>query len=424
MTRFPFKKRLRRVADALKERAPAALLLSAAAGKIRSRDSQFPFRQDSDFAYLTGIAEPGISLLVSSELKRPVLFGTPPDPVRALWDGPATPLRRLAEELGAEPIVTKDVRGEIRSKLRGIETLFFQNTPGTTGWEAASELITLPSYRRGNFPLTFEHSDSILSELRMFKDKAEIEAIKAAARVTNAALFGALSLVQPGASEQELAGVIEFYFRSYGAVPAFNSIVAAGPAAATLHYEKLNGKLKKGQLLLFDIGAESEMYAADISRTVPVNGTFDPIQREVYSAVLRAQRAAIKAIRPGVTMAAVHDAAARSITESLIDLKVLKGKSSKLLKKQAYKPFFPHTIGHMLGIDVHDIGRAHPRGSLVLKKGMVLTVEPGLYFSKKNGKIPISGIRIEDDVLVTSRGAEVLSDGFPKDPDAIEALFE
>ena len=292
MAQFPFKKRLRRVAEHLEEGAPAALLISAAAVKVKNRDTHYPYRQESDFYYLTGITDPGITLLVTSELKRPLLLTQPPDPIHTLWNGPGTPLKKLAEEIGAEPIITKDVRGEIRNRLRGIETLYFQNTPGTLGWEAASELIGVSAYRRGNFPLRFEHADSILAELRMYKDKSEVEAIRSAARVTNAALFGSLSLVQPGASEQEIAGVIEFYFRSYAAVPSFNSIIAAGPAAATLHYEHLSGRLKKGQLLLFDVGAELDMYAADISRTIPVSGTFDPQQREIYSIVLRAQRTA------------------------------------------------------------------------------------------------------------------------------------
>ena len=200
MARFPFKKRLRRVAEQLQDNGPAALIISAAAAKVRNRDSHYPYRQDSDFYYLTGVTDPGITLLVSSELKRPLLIAPPVDPVRAVWDGAGTPLRKLAEEIGAEPLVSKDVRSELRSRLRGIETLYFQNAPGTIGWEAAYEMIGTPAHRRGNLPYRFEHSDSILGELRLFKDKAESEAIRSAARITNAAPFGSLSRVQPGAS--------------------------------------------------------------------------------------------------------------------------------------------------------------------------------------------------------------------------------
>lgn len=424
MIKFPFKKRLKLLRSRLKdERGSAALLLSAAPHRTRNRDTSFAYRQESDFFYLTGITEPGYALLISTEHENPLLFASPVDPIRIVWDGPSRPAKSLAQSINAELIVSKNVSAEITSKLRGIEQLFFQNTPGTSACEVASKLIALPSHQRGNYPAQFSHLDCIMGEMRLFKDKAEVEAIRQAARITTSALFGALALIQPGASEREVAAAIDFYFRTHGAVPAFNSIVASGAAAATLHYEKLSGKLRKGDLLLLDIGAEYNCYAGDISRVVPIGGKFSQIQRELYNIVLEAQKAAIRKMRPGTSFATVQKVAARTLTEGLIEMKLLKGKVSKLLKSNAHKKFFPHSIGHLLGLDVHDVGRAPQRGALVLKKGMVLTVEPGLYFPKRIGDIPAGGIRIEDDVLITGGAPEVLSEGFPKECKAIEQLF-
>ncbi|NDC38708.1 MAG: aminopeptidase P family protein [Proteobacteria bacterium] len=424
MLKFPFKKRLKQLRSRLKEEGGStALLISSAPHKTRNRDSSFSYRQESDFFYLTGITEPGYTLLVSTEHDEPLLFTAPVDPVRVVWDGASQPARSLASAISAELIVSKNIHSEINAKLRGTEHLFFQNTASSLAWEVASKLMALPSYQRSNAPAQFSHLDCIIGEMRLFKDKAEVDAIKHSARITNSALFGAFSLIQPGTSEREIAGAIDFFFRSHGAVPAFNSIVASGAAAATLHYEKLAGNLRKGDLLLLDVGAEYNCYAGDISRVIPVSGTFSPIQRDLYEIVLASQKAAIKKMRPGTSFAAVHKAAARVLTEGLVDLNVLKGKVSKLLKKNAYKKYFPHSIGHLLGLDVHDVGRSPQRGPLVLKKGMVLTVEPGLYFAKRAGNVPACGIRIEDDVLITGGAPEILSDGFPKECKAIEQLF-
>jgi len=424
MIKFPFKKRLKELRSLMKQDGmPSALVVSAAPHKTRNRDTAFPYRQESDFYYLTGLTEPGFTLLVSTELERPLLLTAPLDPARIVWDGAPQPAKALARSIDAELIISKNITAEIFSKLRGLERCFFQNTPGTIGYEIASKLLATPSHQRGSLPAQLAHLDHLVGEMRLFKDKAEIEAIRQAARITNSALYGALSLSQAGSSEREIAAVIEFYFRSQGAAPSFNPIVASGPAAATLHYEKLNRTLRKGELLLFDIGAEYHGYAGDISRVIPVGGKFSEIQRDLYTIVLEAQKAAIKKMRPGVALVDAHKAAAKTITEGLVEIKALRGRVSKLLKTGAYKKFFPHSIGHSLGLDVHDVGRIPQRGPLILKKGMVFTVEPGLYFAKRIGSIAPCGIRIEDDVLVTSGAPEILSEGFPKECKAIEQLF-
>ena len=399
------------------------MVLTSSSPVTRSRDISHPFRQESDFYYLTGISEPEYTLLISSKLNEPILLAPPVDQVRVVWDGAGVPATAYAKRLGAKLIETNNPKAELLKALKGIDLLYYQNSKGSLGREIANDLFNLSSHLRGALPSRFAHIDTLLTPLRLIKDRVEIDLIRRAAQVTNAALFGALSLIEPGASEQEVSGVIEFYFRSSGAIPAFSSIVASGASAATLHYHKLAGTLKKGDLLLLDVGAEMELYSGDISRVLPVSGRFTTPQKDLYQVVLNAQKSAIRKMRPGTAMIDVQRHAIGILTEGLVDMGVLRGKVSKLIASQAYKRYFPHSIGHPLGLDVHDVGTASST-PLVLKPGMVLTVEPGLYFAKKTGKIPACGIRIEDDILVTKGAPEVLSEGFPKECAEIEALFD
>ena len=399
------------------------MVLTSSSPVTRSRDISHPFRQESDFYYLTGISEPEYTLLISSKLNEPILLAPPVDQVRVVWDGAGVPATAYAKRLGAKLIETNNPKAELLKALKGIDLLYYQNSKGSLGREIANDLFNLSSHLRGALPSRFAHIDTLLTPLRLIKDRVEIDLIRRAAQVTNAALFGALSLIEPGASEQEVSGVIEFYFRSSGAIPAFSSIVASGASAATLHYHKLAGTLKKGDLLLLDVGAEMELYSGDISRVLPVSGRFTTPQKDLYQVVLNAQKSAIRKMRPGTAMIDVQRHAIGILTEGLVDMGVLRGKVSKLIASQAYKRYFPHSIGHPLGLDVHDVGTASST-PLVLKPGMVLTVEPGLYFAKKTGKFPACGIRIEDDILVTKGAPEVLSEGFPKECAEIEALFD
>jgi Xaa-Pro aminopeptidase len=423
MRELPLKTRVKTVKARLKEGASAAVVLSSSSQVTRSRDISHPFRQESDFYYLTGISEPGYTLLLSSNLSEPILLTPPVDQVRVVWDGAGVPATAYAKRLGAKLIETNNPKAELLKSLKGIDLLYYQNSKGSLGREIANDLFNLSSHLRGALPSRFAHIDTLLTPLRLIKDRVEIDLIRRAAQVTNAALFGALSLIEPGASEQEVSGVIEFYFRSSGAVPAFSSIVASGASAATLHYHKLAGTLKKGDLLLLDVGAEMELYSGDISRVLPVSGRFTTPQKDLYQVVLNAQKSAIRKMRPGTAMIDVQRHAIGILTEGLVDMGVLRGKVSKLIASQAYKKYFPHSIGHPLGLDVHDVGTASST-PLLLKPGMVLTVEPGLYFAKKTGKIPACGIRIEDDILITKGAPEVLSEGFPKECAEIEALFD
>ncbi len=420
----PYLSRIKRVKKILAEEGrPSALLLSSAAPQTRSRDQQYPFRQHSDFYYLTGSNRAETVLIISSDAANPVIIGQEDSEQRLLWEGRSEKLADIAERCEADLITTDDIAGSVRGELRGKELLFYQNAPGTIAWQTARELFEMPSWERNGFPFRFAHSDAILEKLRVFKDKHEIASIEEAIGITYSAIRAALPLIGPGAVEREIAAALDYGFHVLGAQPAFASIVAAGRSAAILHYNSLDRSLGKNELLLIDCGAEYQMYAADITRAYPARGRFSGAAADVYSIVLAAQKAALSKIKHGARVDTVHKAAATVMTEGLVELGVLRGKISALVKKEAYRPYFPHSIGHMLGLDVHDIGKMRGAEGAVLKEGMVITIEPGLYFPRRAGKVPPCGVRIEDDVLVTKEGCKILSAGIPKEMEEVEALM-
>lgn len=421
-----FSRRIRRIALAFRRAPhPQALVLSSTPGVIRSRDTQYSYRPNSDFYYLTGSEALETTLLLTTFRRRPLIVAPKPDPVKALWEGaPLESAESLAHRLGADLIRTDDPQREIARELRGVRELFFPNSPGSAGWNVARRLIETPSHLRGDLPARFAHTDTILEPMRLHKEPSEVKLIRNAAAITNHALFETMPFIIPGQSEETIAATIDYWFRLHGAEPGFNTIAATGASAATLHYAHRSRTLKRGDLLLIDCGAEHRRYSADITRVVPVGGVFSAPTRDVYEVVLAAQKAAIKAVKNNVLIRTVYAAAARELTHGLVALGVLRGKVSALMAKEAYKPYFPHGIGHSLGLDVHDIGNLRGNTAATLESGMVFTIEPGLYFPKRVKKIPACGVRIEDDVLVTSRGAEVLSAGFPKEVRAVESVFD
>ena len=420
----PYRRRVRRVIAELKASGQAAaLLLSSAPPSTRSRDTSHPYRQCSDFYYLTGASSPDLVLLLRAHGES-ALIAPEPDEHRIVWEGrPHEDPRAIAQRLGITPIIVRNVRAEVLSRLRQQEALYFQNTPGSVAWNISRELIETSSHLRGAFPRHFVHADALLEEMRLYKEPFEVRLISEAATRTNRALYEILPFVDAGQSEANLAATIDYWFKVQGAVPAFNTIVATGPSAATLHYHALSRKLRRGEMLLIDCGAEYGLYAGDITRVLPVGGVFGDVHGAIYDCVVEAQQAALRKVRHGVRIRAVYDAAARVLTEGLVDLGVLKGKVSSLMNAAAYKPWFPHGIGHSLGLDVHDVGNLRGNNEAVLKRGMVFTVEPGLYFRRKAGHAPPCGVRIEDDVLVEAKGCRVLSAGFPKERAEVEQLW-
>jgi Xaa-Pro aminopeptidase len=416
--------RLNRVMADLKAEG-AALLLSSPPPIRQSRGTEFPFVQDSDVRYLTGTHGARATLLMVGKTGKSYLFGQEIHPERVVWEGAPPSLKKTAQTLQAELILADTPDDQIVKLLRGTQTLYYQSRAATPSRRVAERLFGLDSYVRGDLPHRFVAADTILAPHRLIKEREEIELIKTAAAITNEGLYTVLEMIRPGTKESEIKEMLEYVFKACGARVAFDTIVAAGKNAAVLHYHGSSARLKSGEFVLIDCGASYQGYAGDISRTIPVGPITNAALSELHQAVLEAQAAAIKTLKTGVSILAPYQAAARALIAALKDLKVLRGTSAQILKKGSFKPFFPHSIGHSLGIDVHDVGEIRGSSSAVLKEGMVLTIEPGIYFAKKTGNIPPCGIRIEDDVLITKRGCEVLSEGFPRSEGELQqALME
>ena len=398
-------------------------MLSSATEKIRSRDTPFPYRQNSDLFYLTGISNPDQLFLVHSEYKSPILISPPKDPVKELWDGPQPPLSGHLRKLGIKQITSEDPLSTAKSYLHDTEHLIYGNEPDSLSAQLALELLSLPAHRRGSLPISLHHSDTLLVPLRLYKSPQEISLIKEAALITSESLFEATTLLRSGVTEGEVKAAIEYGFRARGAEVAFSTIAATGGSAAYLHYQAHQKKLRSGQLILLDCGAEYQMYAADISRTLPVGGKFSGVLSELYDAVLEAQLAAISRVKHGVKIKTIYDAASTVLLEFLKDHRLITGSITKALREGKHRPFFPHGIGHPLGIDVHDLGNMRGNNDAVVETGMVLTIEPGLYFQKRTKDIPPCGVRIEDDLQVTKNGCKILTPHFPKARADIEELM-
>ena len=413
--------RIAAVSKKLKE-VHGVLLLSSAPQYLRNRDIHFPYRQNSDFFYLTASQERGLNLMISGSGQCPVLFAPGQDQKRLIWEGRHENPRSIARNIGADLIISDDPAGEILKRLKGCGTLYYQPVPGTLSFETAQHLMQIASHNRTTLPSGFEIADTLLVPLRLHKSREEVTAIRKAAAITSAALEEALPYIAPGVPEHFIQATVDYWFKVYGGQSAFTTITGCGPSSAVLHYERCTRSARKGELMLIDCGAEYECYASDITRVFPVSGFFEGVLGELYDIVLAAQKAAISKVRHGVRVQTVYNAAAKILTEGLVDLGVLKGKSAAHFEKKSFLPYFPHGIGHTLGIDVHDVGNIRGNNDAVLEEGMVITIEPGLYFRKAAGKVPPSGVRIEDDILVTRRGSEVLT-SFPKERSEIEEIM-
>jgi Xaa-Pro aminopeptidase len=412
----------------------AVSILPTAPVALRNRDADYPYRPDSDFYYLTGFAEPeAVAVLIP---KRPegeyILFCRERDPVRETWDGRRAGLEGAVKEYGADDAFPIADIGEILpGLLENRERVFY-----TMGLNASfdQKIITWVNQLRDrarsgvHTPGEFVALDHLLHDMRLYKSRAEVGAMRKAAKITARAHIRAMQRCRPQLMEYEVEAELQHEFRRHGCVPSYNPIVGGGANGCILHYTENNQSLNNGDLLLIDAGAEYEYYAADITRTFPVNGRFTPEQRAIYDVVLAAQHAAIEQIRPGNHWNAPHEAAVRVLTKGLVKLGLLKGTVSALIKDQAYRAFYMHRTGHWLGMDVHDVGDYKVGDEWrVLEPGMVMTVEPGLYIAAGSKGVAKKwwniGVRIEDDVLVTASGYDVLTRDAPKHADEIEALM-
>ncbi len=412
----------------------AICIVPAAPERLRNNDSHYPYRQDSDFHYLSGFPEPEavLALIPGREHGEVIMFCRERDPEREAWDGARAGQEGAVRDYGMDdafPI--GDIDDILPGMIEGRSRVYYHF--GRTA-EFDVELIGWVNRVRGQVrrgaraPHEFVALGHILHDLRLYKTRDELRVMRRAAKIATDAHVRAMRAVRPGMNEHEVEAELQHTFRRNGAVPSYEPIVGGGANGCVLHYRANNAVLKDGDLLLIDAGAEYQCYASDITRTFPVNGKYSPEQRALYELVLAAQRAAIAQIRPGRPFGAYHDAAVRVITAGLIKLGLLKGSVDKNIREHTYRRFYMHKTGHWLGLDVHDVGDYRVDGEdRELEPGMVVTVEPGIYIAPDAKGVAAKwrgiGIRIEDDVVVTRTEPEVITAAAPNDPDEIEALM-
>ncbi|MBW3628759.1 MAG: aminopeptidase P N-terminal domain-containing protein [Gemmatimonadetes bacterium] len=413
----------------------AVVLLASNPELFRSRDTEVPYRQNTDFYYLTGVEEPEAFAVLTPHdaAHRFTLFMRPRDPDRERWNGPRIGVEAAMETYGADavyPIGDVDERAAelIAPADRLLYALGADPALDTRVLEILSRARRARA-RSGAGPTTLVDLDSLLAEMRKIKDPHEIERMRCAAAIGAAGHRAAMARARPGIGEWELEAILEGTFRSHGAAgPAFASIVGSGENATFLHYTQNDSVVPEDALVLIDAGAEWGMYCSDITRTFPASGRFTAPQRELYELVLQAENAAIEAVRPGVGITAVHDAAVGMLVAGMVRLGILQDVSAEeAIESGSYRRFYMHQTSHWLGLDVHDVGLYRRNGTpITLEPGMVLTIEPGIYISRDSETVPAAyrgiGIRIEDDVLVTDYGREILTRGVPVDPDEVERL--
>jgi Xaa-Pro aminopeptidase len=401
--------------------------------QARNRDSHYPYRYDSYFYYLTGFPEPeAVLVLIAGDNGKSVLFCRDKDVERETWDGFRYGLEQAREEFHFDESHSITELDALLPKLLADQPVLYCHLGSDGRWDerVLRWLNSVRAQARTGVAAPAEIHDvhALLDEMRLIKDAHELAIMRRAAQISTDAHRRAMRAVKPGRAEYEIEAELLHEFRRRGAqAPAYTPIVAGGANACVLHYVRNDAVLNAGDLLLVDAGCELDGYAADITRTYPVDGRFAPAQRDIYQAVLAAQAAAITAVRPGAPWTAPHDAALRVLAQGLIDFGLCQGSVDKVIEAGDYKQFYMHRTGHWLGLDVHDAGDYKRDGQWrKLRTGMVLTAEPGCYIRAGDGvpqQFANIGIRIEDDVLVTASGHEVLTHAAPKTVEDIEALM-
>ncbi|MEJ1364709.1 MAG: aminopeptidase P N-terminal domain-containing protein, partial [Candidatus Sedimenticola sp. (ex Thyasira tokunagai)] len=424
MNNAEFKRRRRQLMRMMGE-GSIAILPSAPVAR-RNRDVDYSYRPDSDFYYITGFSEPySVAVLIPGrEHAEYVLFCRERDPEKEVWDGTRAGQEGAQTIYGADdsfPI--GDLNDILPRMLEQCERVFYAMGCNPELDKQMSEWINgIRTHSRAGShgPLEFIALDHYLHDMRLYKSRSEISAMRKAAQISSRAHKRAMKFCRPGLMEWQLEAEINYECAKAGALhQAYPAIVGGGANGCVLHYIENSDDLKEGELLLIDAGCEYQLYASDITRTFPVSGTFSPEQRALYELVLAAQYAAIEKVRPGNHWNDPHEAAVKVITKGLVELGILKGRVPTLIKNEGYKKYYMHRTGHWLGMDVHDVGDYKIDGEWrLLEPGMALTIEPGLYIpagskgvAKKWWNI---GIRIEDDLVVTKEGYDILSKNAPK----------
>ena len=410
-------------------------ILPAAAVAIRNRDVEHVYRQDSDFQYLSGFPEPEavIVLIPGREYGEYVLFCRERNPERELWDGLRAGQDGAMREYGAgDAFPITDIDDILPGLIEGRDRVYSSMGSNPEFDRHVMEWINVirsKAHLGAQPPKEFVALDHLLHDMRLYKSAAEVKVMREAAQISARAHVRAMQASRAGLYEFSLEAELDYEFRKGGAkMPAYGSIVASGRNACILHYQENDAPLKDGDLVLIDAGCEIDCYASDITRTFPVSGKFSAEQKAIYEVVLKSQEAAFAAIKPGNHWNQAHEATVRVITEGLVELGLLRGAVDELIAAEAYKAFYMHRAGHWLGMDVHDVGEYKVGGEWrVLEAGMALTVEPGIYVSPDNQTVAKKwrgiGVRIEDDVVVTKKGCEILTGDVPKTVADIEALM-
>jgi Xaa-Pro aminopeptidase len=426
-----YTKRRRQLMRMMHENSVA--ILPAAPTLIRNRDVEHGFRQDSDFLYLSGFNEPEsvIVLIPGRKQGEFVLFCRDRDPAKETWDGRRYGMEGAIEHFGADdahPITAlEDV---LPGLMEGRESVYYSiglNPQFDKHVLKCVNDLRSQSRRGARVPYEFVSLEYLLHDMRLYKSREELSLMRKAAKISVQSHIRAMQVCRPGMYEYELEAEFLCGFKRNGADWAYSSIVGGGENACILHYTENNSVLNDKELVLIDAGAEYQGYASDITRTFPVNGKFTVPQREIYEVVLQAQEAAIAKVKPGNHWNDPHDAAVKALTRGMVDIGLLKGKPAQLIKQGKYRKYYMHRTGHWLGMDVHDVGDYKVDDSWrQLEPGMVLTVEPGLYIpsgirgAKRWWSI---GVRIEDDLLVTRDGHELLTRGLPRTVEEVEAVM-
>ncbi len=408
------------------------IILQAAPPRLRNNDVYFPYRQDSDFLYLTGFREHNALLVLVPEKKggRSILFCRDRDPEREAWDGRMVGLEAAVSNYGMdEAYDIGEAESRLRDMLRDMDRIYYD-----LGRDPMFDqrLIGWLNEFRGEARKTFHapeeiHAlDHMLHDMRVYKSREELSAMRRSARVAIEAHETAMSICEPGLNEADIHASLLHTFTRHQCEPSYLPIVGGGANACVLHYISNNAELNDGDLLLIDAGAEYDGYASDITRTFPVNGKFSSEQKALYEVVLKAQEAAIARARSGEQWQDVHDAAIQVATEGMIDLGILKGRLEDQLESKGYKRFYVHNTGHWLGLDVHDVGEYTIDGhSRELEPGMVMTIEPGIYIGPGEDSVDECwrgiGIRIEDNIAITPGDPRILTRGLARTADEVEA---
>jgi len=416
-----YKKRRDKLCSSLSKHSLGVIF--SASYKKRSNDTEYPFRQDSNFYYLSGFLEDNSCLVFLKRKKKvkTVLFVAKKDKTQELWNG-----KKLGADEAKKRFLVDEVYeyGEFNTKLKEYvkdkKALYYDFNLDY------SKVKVLKRYSKE--VQSFENISAFIRKMRLIKSGSEIKLIKKAISITKDAHHKAISRASSLKYEYQLQAEIEYEFKRNGAYSdAYTSIVACGNSANTLHYIDNNKKLISGELILIDAGCEYEYYASDITRTIPVNGTYSPAQKKLYNMVLITQLQIIKMIKPGVKRSGLQKKAIELLSQGMIELGILKGSLKKAIKNELYKKYYPHSIGHWMGIDVHDEApyKYENGKEIPLKAGMVLTIEPGIYIDENDKDVPKKyrgiGIRIEDDILVTKKGCKNLSKGIAKSIKDVEA---